>query len=546
MMQYRARRPATVAILLRLILFTLFGILLWQSVTTGQERGGVLRIGMTASDIPYTAGQPDQGGEGLRFIGYQMYDALINWDLTQGDRLPDLVPGLAERWEVRPDDPTQWIFHLRRGVKFHDGTDFNADAVLWNLEKVKNKDAPQYDPKQAGDVTWRTPLLKSWRKLDDYTVEITTTRPSSSVPYQVCYLLFSSPAQWEKMGRDWSKVAMNPAGTGPFKLARLVPRERAELEPFKEYWNPRRVPKVDKLILFPMPEATTRLAALRTGQVDFIEVPPPDAIPTLKRDGFQIIVRPYPHSWPYTLNLNVEPWNNKLVRQAANYAIDREGLCKSLLNETCMPAVGVVYPGHPWFGGKSEVYGYNPQKAKELLKQAGYEGKRIKTSVLTSTSGSGQMLPLPMNEFIQENLREVGIDLEIIPLEWQTLRVRYRKGFRDPENASVGMVNVSFGSAEPFSTFTRFFHSESAPPKSTNLSPYVNPEVDRLIEQSELTFNPAERDAVLGKIHEIIIDDAPWVFIVHDLNPRAMSPKVKGFVQAQSWYQDFTLPWVAK
>ena len=97
------------------------------------------------------------------------------------------MPGLAERWEVRPDDPTKWIFHLRRGVKFHDGTDFNADAVLWNLEKVKNKDAPQYDPKQAGEVTWRTPLVKSWRKLDDYTVEITTTRPSSSVLFQVCY-----------------------------------------------------------------------------------------------------------------------------------------------------------------------------------------------------------------------------------------------------------------------------------------------------------------------------------------------------------------------
>jgi peptide/nickel transport system substrate-binding protein len=144
------------------------------------------------------------------------------------------------------------------------------------------------------------------------------------------------------MGRDWSKVAMNPAGTGPFKFARLLSRERVELEPFTEYWDKRRVPKVDKLVLFPMPESTTRLAALRTRQVDFIEVPPPDAISGLKRDGFQIVVRPYPHNWPYSLNLNIEPWNNKLVRQAANYAIDREGLCKMLLNETCMPATGAV------------------------------------------------------------------------------------------------------------------------------------------------------------------------------------------------------------
>jgi peptide/nickel transport system substrate-binding protein len=111
---------------------------------------------------------------------------------------------------------------LRRGVKFHDGTDFNADAVVWNLEKVKNKETPQYDSKQAAEVSWRAPLVKSWRKLDDYTVEITTTRPSSTLTFQVWAILFSSPTQWEKMGRDWSKVAMHPAGTGPFKLARAT------------------------------------------------------------------------------------------------------------------------------------------------------------------------------------------------------------------------------------------------------------------------------------------------------------------------------------
>jgi peptide/nickel transport system substrate-binding protein len=108
-------------------------------------------------------------------------------------------------------------------VKFHDGTDFNADAVIWNLDKVRNKDAPQYDAKQAGDIAFRITLIKGWRKLDDYTVEFTTTRPSSFLPYQVCYLLVSSPQQWEKLGRDWRQVAMAPAGTGPFRLTRLVP-----------------------------------------------------------------------------------------------------------------------------------------------------------------------------------------------------------------------------------------------------------------------------------------------------------------------------------
>jgi peptide/nickel transport system substrate-binding protein len=100
-------------ILLSVSLFISASLLLWQPTVTAQGRGGVLRIGMTASDIPNTAGQPDQGGEGLRFVGYQMYDALVNWDLRQGDRPAELMPGLAERWEVRPDDPTKWIFYLR-------------------------------------------------------------------------------------------------------------------------------------------------------------------------------------------------------------------------------------------------------------------------------------------------------------------------------------------------------------------------------------------------------------------------------------------------
>ncbi|MDQ3831292.1 MAG: ABC transporter substrate-binding protein [Candidatus Tectomicrobia bacterium] len=509
------------------------------------KRGGTLRIGMTAADIAYTAGQPDQGFEGFRFIGYPLYDALVRWDLSQGEGLPEIVPGLAESWEVDKNDVLKWRFRLRRGVKFHDGSDFNADAVIWNWDKIRNKDAPQYDPKQAGEVGFRITVIKDYRKIDDATVEFTTTRPSSFVPFQAVYVLYSSPAQWENVGRDWRDFAEKPSGTGPFKMTRFVPRERAELEPHPECWDKNRLPKADKVILLPMPEVTTRLAALRTGQVDWIEVPPPDAIPVLRQAGFQIFLRSYPHVWPHSLNLKVAPWDNKLVRQAANYAIDREGICKSLLNDTCTPATGVVYPGHPWFGHPKQTYTYDLQKAKELMKQAGYDGKRVKTSFLISTSGSGQMLPLPMNEYVQENLREIGIDVELVPIEWNTLTVWVRKGFVE-EHAQTGSMNVSFNFVEPFSAFVRFFHSASLPPCSLNVMNYINPEADRLIEAAEASFDPQVRDETLGKLHELVMDEAPWIFVVHDLNPRAMSPKVKGFVQPQSWFVDLTLPWLER
>jgi peptide/nickel transport system substrate-binding protein len=544
----RLSAMSMVRTLLRCTALMLVISLAWAAPPIAQGRGGVLRIGMTAADIPYTGGQPDQGFEGFRFIGFQLYDALVRWDLPQGDRLPDLVPGLAESWEVSKDDTTKWIFHLRRGVKFHDGTDVNADAVLWNWDKIKTKEAPQYDVRQAGIIAPQIAMFQSWRKLDDYTVEFTTTHPSSFVPFRLHNVLYGSPTQWEKVGRDWRAFADNPAGTGPFKLTRLVPRERAELEPNQNYWDERRLPKADKVILFPMPEVTSRLAALRAGQVDWIEVPPPDAIPGLRQAGYQIILRSYPHNWTYSLNLGKPPWDNKFVRQAANYAIDREGLCKSLLNGTCMPGIGVVYPGHPWFGNPKVRYEYNPAKAKELLQQAGYDGKdkRVKSSMLISTSGSGQMLPLPMNEFIQENLRDVGIDLELVPIEWNAMLTRFRQGLQHPDNAHLGGINISLAFVEPHGGLVIRFYSASVPPNGLNTMSYSNPEVDRLFDAASAAFEAQERDQLLAQAHEIIVEDAPWVFIVHDLNPRAMSPKVKGFVQPQSWFVDLTLPWVEK
>jgi peptide/nickel transport system substrate-binding protein len=124
------------------------------------------------------------------------------------------------------------------------------------------------------------------------------------------------------------------------------------------------------------------------------------------------------------------------------------------------------------------------------------------------------------------------LDSQVIDFPTHDFRILPRKG--------------NFATEPPFSAFTRFFHSASVVPKSINIMPYLNPEVDRLIEAAEAAFDPRERDRLLAQVHEIIVDDAPWVFIVHDLNPRAMSPKVKGFVQPQSWFVDLTLPRVEK
>ncbi len=245
----------------------------------------VLRIGMTAADIPRTLGQPDQGFEGNRFTGLTMYDALTMWDLSSADKPSVVISGLATEWKVDEADKKKWTFKLRPGVTFHDGSPFNADAVVWNVEKVLKQDAPQ----QVGVTASRMPTLASARKIDDMTVELTTKEPDSFLPINLTNLFMASPAKWQKLydtaeGADpkaksqaaWAAFARNASGTGPWKMASFTPRERLELAKNENYWDKARIPKVDKMLLLPMPEASARTAALLSGQVDWIEAPSQD------------------------------------------------------------------------------------------------------------------------------------------------------------------------------------------------------------------------------------------------------------------------------
>src|SRR5271170_3676127 len=159
----------------------------------------IVRIGMTAADIPRTLGQPDQGFEGNRFTGLTMYDGLTMWDLSSADKASVMIPGLATEWSVDDAHKKKWTFKLRPGVVFHDGSPFNADAVVWNVEKVLKQDAVQFDPSQVGVTASRMPTLASARKIDDMTVELITKEPDSFLPINLTNLFMASPAKWQKL-----------------------------------------------------------------------------------------------------------------------------------------------------------------------------------------------------------------------------------------------------------------------------------------------------------------------------------------------------------
>lgn len=507
---------------------------------SARAAAGTLRVAMTTVDVPTTGGIPNNGAEGYRFTGFTMYDGLANYDLTATQHIAGIVPGLATSWQIDPQNNKRWIFTLRQGVKFHDGSPFNADAVVWNLERSYDEKSPHYDAAEAPVMRAYVSMLDHWEKVADDKVAIYTTVPFSVFPWLTTRVLMVSPGQFEKVGRSWEAFARAPAGTGPFKFTKLTPRQSLELTRNDDYWDKGRVPKIQTMMLYPMPDPETRVAALRSGQVDWIEAPPVDNIPSLRRAGFQITLRQYPQVWPYQLSMaKGSPFLDRRVRQAMNFAVDREGLVK-LLNGTAAPAAGLYSTRDPEFGNPQMHYGFDLPRAQKLMKEAGYgPDHHLQAKVMISSAGSGQMDSIPMNQLVQQNLREVWIDCHFDLVDFGTMFVAMRNPPLAPQSHGDNVMNFSQGPSDP-SAMYRYFDTASYSPNNQNWQHWSTPRTDKLLAEALQTFDDKGRTALLAQAHSIIVDEAPWVFIVHDLNPRALSPRVVNFIQADSWFQDFT------
>jgi peptide/nickel transport system substrate-binding protein len=498
------------------------------------EAESVLRVAMTAGDIPDWTGQPDQGFEGYRFVGWSLYDALINWDLSRSDREATLTPGLATKWSIDPANNRRWIFELRKGVKFHDGCDLTAELVVWNIQRLIDDKTPGFHPVQYARHRSRSINIERAEKIDDDRVAILTKAPDSLAPYNLSVWYMVSKCAVEKANYDYAQYAKAPAGTGPYRFDRVVPHERLELVKNAEYWNAQRLPKHDRLVLIPMPEATTRAAALLAGQVDIVEAPSPDTIPRLKSSGMNVITLPYPHNWHYQFNFVEPPFNDVRVRRAANHALNRDEMVEML--------GGVAQPGYAIYTPSSKLYGnpikyeYDPKKATALLKEAGCYPCQVTFAI--STSGSGQMQPLPMNELVKAQLEAVGFKVKLEVMDWNALidvGIKGREKF--PQYSAI---NISRATQDPPNGLLRFTTKQQWAPAGGNWGWYFNQEVEELIAEAMRTFDDEIRDITLSRVHEIASRDAIMLFVVHDLNPRALSPKLKGFVQAQNWFQDLT------
>lgn len=493
--------------------------------------GGTLVVGMTSTDLPNTDTVLNgQGFEGKRFVGFQLYEGLTRYDLSKADGVAPLTGALATSW-THSDDAKTWTFELRQGVKFHDGTPFDADAVIANYDRYTKKGDPHATPALQAAAGEYAGSFASYRKIDDHHVEIVTKTPNGHLPDDVAHLYIASPTAFEK-----GDLAKNPVGTGPFRFGSLVPGQRLELLPYKDHW--RGAPKLDKLVLRPIPDPAARLAALRSGEVNWIEYPTPDDVTALKDGGFQVPTNGYDHLWYWILDTTKKPWNDVRVRRAANYALDRESLARDLLRGTADPAYQAAPRATAAYDPAGDVYSHDPAKAKALLAEAGVPDG-FETTVVVPTAGSGNLLPVPIAESLQRDLAQVGIKVTIKTIEWGTLLGQEASG------------KVPFG-ADAIAQSTTLFQSEALLPLFLGTdSPfwtghYSNRKVDELLARAAASPEQATRSASYREALGLVTQDAPWLFVVNDRNPRALSSQVKGLVQPQSWFLDLTTVTVTK
>jgi peptide/nickel transport system substrate-binding protein len=498
---------------------------------SSQTSGGsdnTLIIGMTASDIPLldTGLSQNQGYEGIRFVGNQLYDGLTKFDLKQGDKIPPVVPGLATKW-TSDASASRWTFTLREGVTFHDGTPWNADAAIFNLNRYLDKSAPEFYPTLNAQAGLAIAGIKSAAKVDDMTITIDTDGPLSYLPANLTTVFFGSPTAITKLGNEG--FAQKPVGTGPFSFESVQRGQQLVMAANKSYWAG--APKVAKVILRPIPDATARVAALRSGQVNWIEVPPPDDVPTLTTDGFQVVTNSYDHVWPWVFDVSKKPWNDVRVRQAANYAINRDAIIKNVLQGTADPADQVAAHANAAYRTENVVYSYDPAKAKQLLAAAGYPNG-FDTTLSFPTSGSGNMVPIPMNEALQQDLAAVGIKVELEPVEWASMLTDFFVG-KIPGGAD--MINISLSMQQE-----GFWNTWFGTGSPSNAGKYSNKDVDALLTQAKSELDETKRADIYAKASKLLTDDAAWLLVVNDRNPRALAKNVTGFVQAKSWFADLT------
>lgn len=450
----------------------------------------------------------------------EIYDQLVEFK----DEGTELEPGLAEKWDISPDG-LDYTFYLKKGIKFQDGNPLNADAVKFSIDRQIDPNHPYHNTGEFAYADFTFGTVKEVKVIDESTVKITLKE--AFAPFLSNMAMHSasivSPEAVKKYGKDFSK---NPVGTGPYKFVSWKPGVEIILEKNADYFKG--APKIDQLIYKPIAEDQTRLTELEAGNLDLIVNVPPDDLQRLQdAKKYQIIEQPGMHVWWTAFNTQKKPFNNVKVRQAINYAINRDAIVKDILKGTGEPATTPLPPvvwGHDF---NIKNYDYNPEKAKQLLAEAGYPNG-FEANYWIPESGSGMQQPVTMAAAIQADLEKVGVKLKIQKVEWGTY---LDKVFIEPEKSEMDMHQMSWmgDNGDPDNFLYALLSSEQIPKAGFNDAYYKNDKVDELLKKARVTQDKQARTKMYEDAQKLIMEDAPWVVMDHEKQIVVASPKVKNF-----------------
>ncbi len=452
-----------------------------------------------------------------------VYDGLVRYK----SGTLEVEPALATDWEIS-EDGTEYTFNLREGVSFHDGTPFNAEAVVFNFERMLNEDHP-YANTGPFPLAFFFSSVDSVEAVDDLTVKFTLSAPYAPFLSNLAYPtgLIVSPAAVEQYGVDFGR---NPSGTGPFKFAEWRSNEAVVVEGNPDYWDG--APSLQAVIYRPITDANTRVAEMLAGGIDLMVEVPPVALSEFEGDQYSVIEQAGPHVWFLILNAKEGPFADKLVRQAANYAVNKEALVNDVLEGTADVAAGPTPPAFAWaYNDALEPYPYDPEKAKELLAEAGVENPSL--TFYVTEGGSGMLDPIAMGTAIQADLQAVGFDVKIETYEWNTFLGEVNPGLE----GKADMAEMAWMTNDPDTLPYLALRTGAWPEEGGfNSGYYSNPEVDELLEKARVSTSQDERAELYKQMQEIVQEDAPWVFVANWKQNAVTSSMVENFALEPSFF----------
>lgn len=443
-----------------------------------------------------------------------LHNTLVTWETPEE---MNIVGSLAESWDVSEDEKT-WTFYLTEGITFHDGAKFNAEAVKKTFERILDDNLGS--PRKS-----ILSMITDINVIDEYTVALTTEEPfgpflSQLSTYNAAII---SPKAIDEYGDDYSN---HPSGTGPYKLKEWQSGERIILERNEDYFGD--APPTKELIFEVIPEGATRVMALQSGEVDLITNVPPYEVDNLRNtDGIEVRLDEGFRTIYLGFNLQRPPFDDVRVRQALNYAIDRQSIIDVILDGAATMAVGPEATSIPGASKDLYQYTYNPQKAKELLVEAGYEDG-IEISFI-SPQGRYNM-DRQIAEAIQAQLGEAGIKANLQVLEFSIIQDILASGEAD-------LFLMGKGSPAADLDFTAQICWTIG--GSLNYGKMKNQEIHDLVAEQRRTTDPVERTEVLQTMQEKIQEELPWASLHYEKQIIAHNKNMTGLKVWPNEFIDF-------